>query len=245
MVEKNKLRLLIIFTIFIIIGSSMAGVYFIRNIQGINLTIKFSDARGLYRGSPLEYKGIQIGSVQKIQNDGQSKISVLVKIDSDAAEDLRQNALFVISRDLSTGDPPGILMGYCRDHDLQEFPKMLSGALITGEDSELIFLLKTHVGCFSKTSGSISDTLESLKKNIDRLLNSPKAQQLYRDIETFFMDLSKMTQEHFKRFMEEKGPEIRNKIEEFIKELERMGHKKEAEDWKKFMEEVSFNPVNT
>jgi hypothetical protein len=238
MVKNNKLFLLLVFTILIIISAAMAGVYLIRDIQGVKVTVIFSNAMGLYEKSPVEYKGIQIGSVQKIQADRQSDIPVLLKIDSSHAKHLRQNALFVISSNVSTGKPPGILVGYCKDQDPYGFPKVVSGAFINGEDSELIFMVKTRVGCFSETTNNLSKTLEALKQTIDNVLNSPKAHQLYQDIETFFMDLNKMAQDHVKQFMEEKGPEIRQKIEELIKELERMGHKKEAEEWKQKIEKI-------
>jgi len=236
MVKKNKHFLLLIFTILIIISAATAGVYFIRDIQGIKITVTFLDAKGLYEKSPVEYKGIQIGSVQKIQADLQSKVSVLLKIDSNQGEHLRQDALFVISPNVSTGKPPGILVGYCKDHDPYGFPKLGSGAIINGEVSEVIFMVKTRVGCFSETTDNLSKALDALKQSIDSVFNSPKANQLYQDIETFFMDLNKITQDHIKHFIEEKGPEIRQKIEELIKELERIGHKNEAEEWKKFLE---------
>jgi hypothetical protein len=96
-------------------------------------------------------------------------------------------------------------------------------------------MVKTRVGCFSETTNNFSNALEALKQNIDSVLNSPKAHELYQDIENFFMDLNKIAQDHIKLFMEEKGPEIRKKIEDLIKELERMGHKKEAEEWREFL----------
>ena len=235
MAKKNKIYLMLIFTVLIIISAAMAGVYLIRDIQGIKIRVTFSDAKGLYEKSPVEYKGIQIGSVQKIQANQQSKVLVTIKIDSSQAEHLRQNALFVISQSVTTGKPPGLLLGYCKDHDPYGLPELASGSVLTGEDSELIFMVKTRVGCFSETSNNLSKALEALKQNIDSVLNSPKARQLYQDIETFFMDLNKTAQDQIRHFMEEKGPEIQRKIGELIKELERMGYKKEAEEWKKFL----------
>jgi ABC-type transporter Mla subunit MlaD len=245
MVKKNKLLLLLIFTILIIISTSIAGVYFIRDLQGINLTVTFSDARGLYEKSPVEYKGIQIGSVQKIQASRQSNVSALLKIDSNEAEHIRQNALFVISQNVSTGKPPGILMGYCKNHDPNIFPEMTSGTFFKGEDSEVIFTVKTRVGCFSETANNLSKTLETFKNNIDSVLNSPKVHQLYQDLEIFILDLNKITQDHIKHFIEEKGPEIRQKIEDLIKELEQMGRKKEAEEWEELLNILAFSPPDT
>jgi hypothetical protein len=235
MVKNNKLLLLLIFTILIIISGAMAGIYFIRNLQGMKITVIFSDAKGLYEKSPVEYKGLQIGSVQKIRAESQSNVLVSLRIDSDQAEHLRQNALFVISPNVSKGTPPGVLVGYCKNHDPRQFPKLSSGTLVKGEDNELIFIVKTGVGCFSETTNNLSKILEALKQHIDNALNSPKVHQLYNELETFFMDLNKITQERIKHFLEEKGPEIRQKIEDLIKELERMGQQKEADEWKKLL----------
>jgi hypothetical protein len=243
MLKKNKLLLLLIFTVLIIISTAIAGVYFIHNIQGINITVTFSDARGLYEKSPVEYKGIQIGSVKKIQADRQSNVSALLKIDSNQAEHLRQNALFVISQNISTGKPPGILMGYCKNHDPYQFPETTSGTFFNGEDSEVIFTVKTRVGCFSETTNNLSKALEALKNNIDSVFNSPEIHQLYQDLEIFILELNKIAQDHIKHFIEEKGPAIRQKIEDLIKELERMGRKKEAEEWKKLLTKEFQNNV--
>jgi archaellum component FlaC len=243
MLKNNKLLLLLFFTVLIIISTAIAGVYFIHNIQGINITVTFSDARGLYEKSPVEYKGIQIGSVQSIQADSQSNVSALLKIDSNQAEHLRQNALFVISQNVSTGKPPGILVGYCKNHDPYRFAKTGSGSFFNGEDSEVIFTVKTRVGCFSETTNNLSKALEGFKKNIDGVLNSPKVHQLYQDLEIFLMDLNKITQDHIRHFIEEKGPEIRQKIEDLIKELDQMGRKKEAEEWKKLLTNEFQNDV--
>jgi archaellum component FlaC len=243
MLKNNKLLLLLFFTVLIIISTAIAGVYFIHNIQGINITVTFSDARGLYEKSPVEYKGIQIGSVQSIQADSQSNVSALLKIDSNQAEHLRQNALFVISQNVSTGKPPGILVGYCKNHDPYRFAKTASSSFFNGEDSEVIFTVKTRVGCFSETTNNLSKALEGFKKNIDGVLNSPKVHQLYQDLEIFLMDLNKITQDHIRHFIEEKGPEIRQKIEDLIKELDQMGRKKEAEEWKKLLTHEFQNDV--
>lgn len=235
MVKEKKFFLLLIITVLIIISAAIAGVYFIRDIQGTKITLTFSDAKGLYEKGPVEYKGIQIGSVQKVEANQKSKVSVLIKINSNQAEHVRQNALFVISQTVSTGKPPGILVGYCKDQDPYQLPEMTSGSVVSGEESELIFTIKTHVGCFSETTNNLSNAIEALKQNIDSVLTSQKARQLFHDIEAFFMELSKTAQDQIRHFMEEKGPEIREKIEELIKELERMGHKRAAEEWKKFL----------
>jgi ABC-type transporter Mla subunit MlaD len=242
MTKKNKLLLMLIFTILIIISTSLAGVYFIRNIQGINLTVTFSDAKGLYEKSPVEYKGIQIGSVQKIKTDQHSNVSVLLKIDSNQAEHLRQNALFVISQNVSTGKPPGILMGYCKNHDPYRFPEITSGTFFKGEDSEVIFAVKTRVGCFSETTNNLSTALEAFKNHIDSVINSPKVHQLSQDLEIFILELNKIAQDHIKHFIEEKGPEIRQKIEDLIRELEQMGRKKEAEEGKELLNILASSP---
>jgi hypothetical protein len=237
MITRNKPLFVLISVILIIFATAFGGVYLIHTYEGLRLTINFSDAKGLYKDSPVEYKGIQIGSVLDIETDLRSNIPVLIKIDSEHSEHVRKNAVFVISSNISAANPPGILMGYCRDVDPQAFPKLPSGSVVDGEDSELVFMVKTRVGCFHQTTESFSKALENLKRSVDDVLNSPKAQQLYQDIENFFIELNKNMQERIEDFIEEKGPEIRKKIEELIKELEKLGHDEEAEKWKKFLKD--------
>lgn len=237
MIMRNKPLLVLISVILIIFATAFAGVYLIHTYEGLRITINFSDAKGLSKNSPVEYKGNQIGSVIDIKTDLQSNIPVLVKIDSEHSEHLRENAIFVISSNISTGTPPGILVGYCKDVDPYAFPKLASGSVVEGEDSELVFMVKTRVGCFHQTTESFSKALENLKRSVDDVLNSPEAQQLYEDIENFFIELNQKMQDRIEEFIEEKGPEIRKKIEDLIKELEQLGYDKEAEKWKKFLKD--------
>jgi hypothetical protein len=235
MKKNNKLLILFIFTFLIIISGAVSGVYLIRNFQGMKITVTFPDAKGLYEKSPVEYNGIHIGSVQKIQAETQPNVSVVLKIDSDQTEHLRQNALFVISQNVSMGTPPGILVGYCKNQNPHRFPKLASGVIVNGENNEILFMIKTRVGCFKETSKSLSPALETLKQNLDGILNSPEVHQFYQDLEKFFIDLNKIIEDNINHFIEEKGPEIRKKIEDLIKELERMGRQKEAEELKKVL----------
>lgn len=241
MMIKNKPLIMFLSAILVVIIVAVGGIFLIRNFQGMRIKVNFSDAKGLHLESPIEFKGVSIGSVLEISADPRRNVSVSIKIDSKHSEHVRKNALFVISPDVSTSRSPGIMIGYCKEVDPYSFPKMASGSVVNGENSELVFLVKTQVGCFNQTTDNLIKALESLKSSIDSILNSPKAKKLYEDIENIFIDLNKNTQEQIKNFIKEKGPEIRKKIEDLIEELERLGHKNEAEKWKNFVKEELQN----
>ncbi|MFO8084620.1 MAG: MlaD family protein [Desulfobacterales bacterium] len=237
MTKQNKPLFVLIFVILIVFATAIGGAFLIRSLEDIRLTVNFSDAKGLYENSAVEYKGVRIGTVSEIMTGSQSNIPVAIKIDSKHGDILRENALFVISSSISTAPPPGIIMGYCKDVDPFSSPKLSSGEVVDGENNEMVFTVKTRLGCFNQTTDSFSKALENLKHSIDNVLNSPKAQELYKDMENFFIDLHLHTQEMIQEFIKEKGPEIRKKIEDLIKELEQSGQEKEAEKWKKFLNE--------
>ena len=64
---------------------------------GGDITVRFADAHGLDRYSPVRYRGAKVGTVQKITIDDESR-SVVVRISMDAAMDyaLRKGTRFWI-----------------------------------------------------------------------------------------------------------------------------------------------------
>ncbi len=223
--------------ILLIFAAAGAGVWFFYSMKGVRITATFASARGLVPKKTVVYKGIRIGSVVDVRADLAAKAAVALKIDSEHAQHIRQGALFVVSSEIESQTGPGILLGYCKDADPYQSPRLKSGAVVEGVDSELVFFVKTNVGCFNQTRDDISKTLDNLKKSFQDALNSPELQKLYKDLEKFFIDLDKEAQERSQRFFEKEAPEIRKKIEELVEELKRLGRDKEAEEWEKFLDE--------
>lgn len=80
---------------------------------GGDITVRFADARGLDRYSPVRYRGAKVGTVQKIAVDEESR-SVVVSISMDAAMDyaLRKGTKFwIVEPGIEGGGLGGLLSG--------------------------------------------------------------------------------------------------------------------------------------
>src|SRR5207247_5333138 len=80
---------------------------------GGDITVRFANARGLDRYSPVRFRGAKVGTVQKITIDDQLK-QVVVRISMDASMNhaLRTDTRFwIVDADLGGGGVSGILRG--------------------------------------------------------------------------------------------------------------------------------------
>lgn len=80
---------------------------------GGDITIRFSDARGLDRYSPVRYRGAKVGTVQKITVDEESR-SVLVRVSMDASMNYALNKgtrFWIVEPGLEGGGIGSILSG--------------------------------------------------------------------------------------------------------------------------------------
>ena len=106
---------------------------------GGDITVRFADARGLDRYSPVRYRGAKVGTVQKITIDQQLK-QVVVRISMDASMNhaLKTGTRFwIVEPGLEGGGLSGILSGtyvgiapgdgdQTRDFKGQEYPPVLT-----------------------------------------------------------------------------------------------------------------------
>ena len=235
--KSKKPTAALIAAILLVIACAGGAVWFIRRSMGLSVAATFPDAKGVSPCDPVKYKGIRIGAVEKVQVDLSANATITMTIDREHAEHVRQHALFTISTDIGTGHPPGILLGYCKDENPYKSPLLVSGAVVRGEDSQLAFMFKTNVGCFRSDRKNLAEKFEDLAREFQDAWKSPKMRRFYDDIEKFVLDLNKKAREGAQKLQEEKAPEIRKKIEGLIRELERLGREKEADQWKKFLDE--------
>jgi len=80
---------------------------------GGTITVRFADARGLDRYSPVRFRGAKVGTVQKITIDDQLK-QVVVNISMDASMNhaLRKTTRFwIVEPGIETGGLGGLLSG--------------------------------------------------------------------------------------------------------------------------------------
>jgi paraquat-inducible protein B len=119
---------------------------------GGDITVKFSEARGLDRYSPVRYRGAKVGTVQKITIDSESN-AVLVRISLDAAMNyaLRKGTKFWIQEaglegggvgGLLSGTSVGILPG--EGEETREFVGQEYMPVLAPSEAGRTFILEAH-----------------------------------------------------------------------------------------------------
>lgn len=125
---------------------------------GGDVTVRFSDARGLERYSPVRYRGAKVGTVQKISIDDELE-EVIVRISMDAAMDdaLRMGTSFwIVEPGLESGGLGGLLGGTyigmepgkgepANEFEGQEYPPILTAP----EPGKTFVLESDNVGFIS------------------------------------------------------------------------------------------------
>jgi paraquat-inducible protein B len=128
---------------------------------GGDITVRFADARGLDRYSPVRYRGAKVGSVQKITVDEKTK-SVLVRIAMDASMkfSLKKGTRFwIIEPGLEGGGLGGLLGGTYvsvapgEGDDTRDFVGQEYAPVLTPAEAGKIVILEAH-GLGSLTVGS-------------------------------------------------------------------------------------------
>lgn len=119
---------------------------------GGDITVRFADARGLDRYSPVRFRGAKVGTVQKITIDDQLK-QVVVNISMDASMNhaLKSGTRFwIVEPGLEGGGLSGILSGTYvgiapgDGEDAREFKGQEYGPVITPPEAGRTYLLEAH-----------------------------------------------------------------------------------------------------
>ena len=128
---------------------------------GGDITVRFADARGLDRYSPVRYRGAKVGTVQKISIDDKTR-SVVVRISLDAAMNyaLKKGTRFwIVEPGLDSGGLGGLLGGTYvgiapgGGDDTREFLGQEYAPLLTPAEAGKTVLLEAR-GIGSLTVGS-------------------------------------------------------------------------------------------
>lgn len=115
--ENNKKRSLVV-GLFVILGIVflLAGILMIGNIhetftKKIKLTTLFDDVSGLQVGNNIWFSGVKIGIVKQLRFYGKSQVEVTMKIDINAQQYIRKDALVKIGTDGLIGNKILIIYG--------------------------------------------------------------------------------------------------------------------------------------
>ena len=93
------------------------------------------------------------------------------------------------------------------------------------------FVLLTCTGYWMKKLAGLKDlAIDALK--------SPEAEQIYSEVEDFVGELKEKGEEESKKLLEEKGPEMKKRLEKLIRELEKGGYEEKAKEVKEIFKDL-------
>ncbi|MBV9494055.1 MAG: MCE family protein [Acidobacteria bacterium] len=137
----------------------LAGWLIVRyGFGGGDITVRFADARGLERYSPVKFRGAKVGSVQKINiDDNLRQVVVRISLDAAMSHALKKNTRFwIVEPGLEGGGLGGLLSGTYvgiapgDGDDTREFVgQEYAPVLIAPEDGKNVILTAHGLGSVS------------------------------------------------------------------------------------------------
>lgn len=203
--------------VFVVLGLAflVAGILVIGNIhqtfsRKLRVTTLFDDVNGLQKGSNIWFSGVKIGTVKEVAFYGASQVKVIMNIDREAQQYIRQDAKVKISTDGLIGNKIIVIYGgtsrtsFVTEDDTLSVEKTFSTDDMINTLQENNVNLAAITGDFKVISkklaageGTIGKLLndETVFKNIEATTISLKAasdraQQLMASLNTFTAKLN-------------------------------------------------------
>lgn len=203
--------------VFVVLGLAflVAGILVIGNIhqtfsRKLRVTTLFDDVNGLQKGSNIWFSGVKIGTVKEVAFYGASQVKVIMNIDREAQQYIRQDAKVKISTDGLIGNKIIVIYGgtsrtsFVTEDDTLSVEKTFSTDDMMNTLQENNVNLAAITGDFKVISkklaageGTIGKLLndETVFKNIEATtaslkVASDRAQQLMASLNTFTSKLN-------------------------------------------------------
>ncbi len=114
--SSNKRTVVVGIFVFLGLGFLIVGILTIGNLhetfkQKINVVVLFDEVSGLQKGNNIWFSGVKIGVVGKVEFYSQKKVLVEMKIEANAQQYIRKDALVKISTDGLIGNKILIIYG--------------------------------------------------------------------------------------------------------------------------------------
>jgi len=176
--------------IFLIAGVLMIGDLHETFKKKMQVISQFNDVNGLQTGNSIWFSGVKIGTVNRIDLYGESQVVVGLKIDINAQQFIRKDALVKISTDGLIGNKILVIYGgTSKFGEVQEGDTLAVENTFSTEDmintlqknNENILAITTDFMAISTDIKSVSKKLTTNEGTIGKLLNDD---DLYRNINT-------------------------------------------------------------
>jgi len=214
--SSNKRATIVGLFVFLGIIFFIAGIFMVGNLHDtfkskMEVVSVFDDVSGLKKGNNVWFSGVKIGVVSEVSFHGKSQVIVTIKIDTEAQQYIRKDAMVKISSDGLIGNKILIIYGgtltsnQVQEADTLTVEKTFSNedVINTLQDNNKNFLaITTDFKTISKKlvagEGTIGKLLndDSVYSNINAATSSlknasAKAKELVNSLATFSLGLNK------------------------------------------------------
>lgn len=143
----------------------------------VAVNVIFDDVSGLQPGNNVWLSGVKIGTVKKMRFQGLSEVEVLMRVDPDAQQHIKKDALAKISSDGFIGNRIVIIYGGTPAASQIASGDYLQSEKSVGIDDVVATLQKNNLNLLAITTNlrDISDNVKNGKGTIGTLLNDPAA----------------------------------------------------------------------
>lgn len=181
--------------IFLIVGVLMIGDLHETFKKKMQVISRFDDVNGLQTGNSIWFSGVKIGTVSKINLYGPSQVVVNLKIDINAQQYIRKDAMVKISTDGLIGNKILVIYGGTSQYgEIQEGDTLAVEKSFSSEDmintlqknNENLLEITTDFKSVSKNIKSISQKLTTSEGSVGKLINDDL---LYNNINTAALSL--------------------------------------------------------
>jgi phospholipid/cholesterol/gamma-HCH transport system substrate-binding protein len=210
--------------------ASLLGLLACRGEGPLRFAVLFQDAQGIERGDEVEYKGLEIGEVRRVDIDQEGNVRVEVEVRPRHRTAVAMSSVIDIERGGMLGGRKLVI----RDGEGARIP-MLEGAELMGRESGRDRAVDSLRRAGRDALESVGAVGESLAERFREIRDSEKGQELADSLTRLGEETATMTREQAERFREEQLPALRARAEELRRELEDKGLDDEAKEvWDDF-----------
>ena len=243
--QERRVGLVLLIGCVLVVGV-FAAIFIAREASSLYYTIVFKDAEGLQVGDPVQVNGVDIGVVKSVdlQTQPEPRIDVRVKVYPKHTEKVLADSTAIISA-VSFPNVSGqkIVEIHNSGSDPPAEP-MPEDAVINGMNSKAALLLWKGK---KKLSGSpdglkekakaMGSKLKKLKKDVGEIVQDPRVKELFTDLTDFLKQLRTKGAEKLDELMN-RWPQIREKLDEVLKQLVEYGREMIADNLHELAEEI-------